>query len=64
MPMPITVNEDPDLIPRCPHCGAELSEMSSTPLQPQGSFTFRIGKRHVYVCPFCRKILGFSQRGS
>ena len=62
--MPITVNEDPDLVPRCSHCGAELTEIGATTVKPQGSFTFRIGKRHIYACPFCRKILGFTQRGS
>ena len=62
--MPITVNEDPDLVPRCPHCSAELTEISATTIKPQGPIAFRIGRRHIYACPFCRKTLGFSQRGS
>lgn len=60
--MRITVSEDPDLVPRCPHCGADLTEISATSVAAHGSATFRFGKRTVYACPSCLKVLGFSQR--
>ncbi len=60
--MPIIINDDPDLVPRCPHCDAELTEISATTTVARGSSSFTMGKRYVYACPSCRKVLGFTQR--
>ena len=45
-----------DITPVCPHCDTEL-----------GAVWFRtlrglLGKRHVYFCPKCKKVLGVSHR--
>jgi len=60
--MQVTINEDLDLVPRCPHCEAELSEVSATIAKAQGLRSFTFGKHYAYACPSCWKILGFSQR--
>ncbi|MBT8214458.1 MAG: hypothetical protein KJP12_04470 [Acidimicrobiia bacterium] len=60
--MSVVVREDPQLIPLCPHCSAELNEIVATMPRAQGSGSFTFGKRTVYACSRCRKVLGFSQR--
>ncbi|UCC98906.1 MAG: hypothetical protein JSW66_03270 [Phycisphaerales bacterium] len=45
-----------DVQPICPHCSAELRTLWMQLLR--GIF----GKRHVYFCPHCRKVLGVSHR--
>lgn len=60
--MPIIVREDPDLVPLCPHCSRELSEIVATAPPASGSTSFKFGIRTVYACPTCRKVLGLSQR--
>jgi uncharacterized protein YbaR (Trm112 family) len=60
--MPVTVTEDPDLVPLCPHCGQELNVIAASTPAVQGSSAFTFGKRTVYACPSCRKALGVSQR--
>ena len=60
--MQVTIKEDHDLFPRCPHCDAELTEISATTAAAQGSRSFTFGKRYVYACPTCKKFLGLSQR--
>ena len=62
MRMPVVVTEDPDLVPLCPHCGRELTEIVATSPKAQGSSSFTFGKRYVYSCPSCRKVLGLTQR--
>lgn len=52
----IPVEERNDITPICPHCNAALSQIQSRRL----SSTF--GKRYVYFCPNCRKVLGVSHR--
>lgn len=42
--------------PVCPHCGQGLKEVWCRGLS--GVF----GKRYVYFCPHCRKVLGVSHR--
>jgi hypothetical protein len=52
----IPVEEKNDVTPICPHCNARLTSIQCRGLQS----TF--GKRYVYFCPFCQKVLGISHR--
>lgn len=52
----IPVEERNDITPVCPHCQAPLTSIHCRQL----SSTF--GKRYVYFCPICRKVLGVSHR--
>jgi hypothetical protein len=52
----IPVEERSDIAPVCPHCNATLDRIQCRLL----SSTF--GKRFVYFCPSCRKVLGVSHR--
>jgi uncharacterized protein with PIN domain len=52
----IPVEERNDITPVCPHCNAPLTLVQCNQL----SSTF--GKRYVYSCPSCKKVLGVSQR--
>lgn len=52
----IEVTERDDVTPLCPHCGAPVKELSARKL---GGF---IGKRYVYFCSQCHKVLGISHR--
>ncbi len=45
-----------DVNPICPHCGAELTTMWFRELRGV------MGKRYVYFCPNCKKVLGASHR--
>lgn len=45
-----------DVFPVCPHCNEVLSTVWNHTMQ--GMF----GKRYVYSCPKCRKVLGISHR--
>ena len=60
--MPVVLIEDTDLVPLCPHCNRELSEIVATIPSATGSSRFTFGKRAVYACPRCRKALGVSER--
>lgn len=60
--MTVVIKEDPQFIPVCPHCNAELGEIVGTMPSAQGSSKFKFGKQTVFACPRCRKVLGFSQR--
>ena len=60
--MPMMVTEDPDLVPLCPHCDRELNEVVGTTPRARGKAQFMFGKRTVYACPSCRKLLGISHR--
>jgi len=48
--------EKDDITPICPHCQAQLQ----TVYFRQMSSTF--GKRYIYFCPHCHKVLGTSHR--
>lgn len=48
--------EKNDVLPVCPHCGKALHTVWCRVLS---SF---FGKRYVYFCPECRKVLGVSHR--
>jgi hypothetical protein len=52
----IDVQERNDVTPLCPHCGAPIKELAARQL---GGF---IGKRYVYFCSMCHKVLGVSHR--
>jgi len=45
-----------DLQPVCPHCSAELGTIWMQLLRGI------LGKRYVYFCSHCRKVLGVSHR--
>jgi uncharacterized protein with PIN domain len=50
------VVEKSDVIPICPFCEAELRTISFSALR---AF---LGRRYIYFCPHCRKVLGLSHR--
>jgi len=45
-----------DATPICPHCGEPIQQVWFRQLA--GVF----GKRYIYFCPRCRKVLGMSHR--
>jgi len=48
--------EKEDVTPVCPHCGKTLPEIWARRVQSI------LGKRYIYFCPDCRKVLGVSHR--
>ncbi|MDJ0909212.1 MAG: hypothetical protein QNI99_08450 [Woeseiaceae bacterium] len=54
---PLNIVKRDDLMPLCPHCGQELSEIYA---KSQGA-GFVMGKDTMYFCPHCSKVLGFAQ---
>jgi uncharacterized protein with PIN domain len=52
----IEIREREDVTPVCPHCEAEIREMGCRDLRSQ------LGRRYVYFCLACRKVLGVSHR--
>jgi uncharacterized protein with PIN domain len=52
------INLEPkeDVQPICPHCSSELLTVWMRELKS----TF--GRRYIYFCPHCRKVLGVSHR--
>ncbi len=52
----IPVEEREDVQPLCPQCGAEIRSVWLRELRS----TF--GRRYIYFCPTCRKVLGISHR--
>ncbi|MFO7959745.1 MAG: hypothetical protein R6U94_02220 [Nitriliruptoraceae bacterium] len=61
-PARIQVEEDPTLVPDCPHCGTALSTVRTRLLSATGSPKTRFGKRYAYACPSCNRLLGISHR--
>ena len=57
-----TIDEDPSLVPECPYCEKPLESIRSRRVTGSGSPTFRFGKRYVYACPSCSKLLGVTHR--
>lgn len=43
-------------LPVCPHCGKPLNEVWNRRLSGVP------GKRYIYFCPLCRKVLGVTHR--
>lgn len=52
----IELKETNDVSPICPHCGEALNELWFRELRGL------LGKRYVYFCAVCRKVLGVSHR--
>ena len=52
----VIVEERNDIQPICPHCSKALQRILSNEVK-----TF-LGKRYIYFCPECRKVLGISHR--
>ena len=52
----IEVKERDDVTPICPHCAEPLREVWCRAL------TSTFGRRYVYFCSACRKVLGVSHR--
>jgi uncharacterized protein with PIN domain len=52
----IPCEEKFDETPICPHCNALLNKVNCVRL----SSVF--GKRYIYYCPACKKVLGVSHR--
>ena len=52
----INVKERDDVVPLCPHCTEPLGEIWFRELKTD------FGRRYIYFCSTCRKILGVSHR--
>ena len=52
----ILTEEKNDLTPICPHCSKEINKVWFRALESL------LGKRYIYFCPECRKVLGVSHR--
>lgn len=52
----IELEEREDIAPICPHCSRELDAVWMRVIRSL------LGKRYVYFCPSCRKVLGISHR--
>lgn len=52
----IELRQKEDAVPLCPHCSEALAELWFRKLKSS------LGKRYVYFCSRCRKILGVSHR--
>ena len=52
----IRIEERNDVTPLCPHCGEGVESLLCR--QIQGLW----GKRYVYFCALCKKVLGVSNR--
>ena len=50
------VEQRNDIVPICPHCETALGSIQCQELQGL------LGKRYVYFCPECKKVLGVSHR--
>jgi len=46
----------PEISPICPHCNQALRVVF------QQEIHATLGKRYIYFCPHCHKVLGVSQR--
>jgi uncharacterized protein with PIN domain len=52
----IPLERKEDVQPVCPHCEAELRVVWMRELEGM------LGKRYLYFCPNCRKVLGVTHR--
>ncbi len=52
----LTLESKEDAQPVCPHCQAELQTIWMRELRGV------LGRRYVYFCSHCRKVLGLSHR--
>ena len=54
---PFAIVKRDDLVPLCPHCSKELTEVYIR----TKSFGFVEAKNVLFFCPHCMKVLGFGQ---
>ena len=52
----IEIKEKNDVTPLCPHCSEHVSEIWFRGIQVM------LGRRYVYFCATCHKVLGVSHR--
>jgi len=52
----IELEQKPEVTPVCPHCEAKLRTIWMQEVRGI------LGRRYVYYCPVCRKVLGLSHR--
>jgi uncharacterized protein with PIN domain len=52
----ITLEEKDDVMPICSECSEQLNSIWMREVQSM------LGKRYIYFCPNCRKVLGISHR--
>ncbi len=52
----IRLEEQKQIKPICPHCSAAMDTVWMHELESI------LGRRYVYFCPHCRKVLGVSHR--
>lgn len=52
----LQVQEKEDIYPICPHCNKDLKMLWCRPLESL------LGKRYIYFCAECKKVLGISHR--
>lgn len=52
----IETEERQDIIPVCPHCNGQITKVYFKPL---AGF---LGKRYLYFCSLCHKVLGITHR--
>jgi hypothetical protein len=52
----IILEEKSDKIPFCPHCDKRLETIFFSELRGM------LGRRYVYFCAYCEKVLGISHR--
>ena len=52
----VEVEQKYDVVPICPHCETSLSKILFHEIR---AF---LGKRFIYFCPHCNKVLGISHR--
>jgi uncharacterized protein with PIN domain len=52
----IRTEEKNDVLPICPHCLKEIVKVWYRQLESV------LGKRYIYFCPECKKVLGVSHR--
>lgn len=57
-----TIDEDTTLVPECPYCDEKLGSIRTRRVTGSGSATFRFGRRYLYTCPNCSKLLGVTHR--
>jgi hypothetical protein len=43
--------------PICPHCEQQLEKV----LYKAKGFPIFVGRHTIYFCPYCKKVIGFSQ---
>ena len=52
----IKLEERNDVLPVCPHCAQEVTTIWARRIRSL------LGRRYVYFCPHCRKVLGVTHR--